>query len=116
MSKSAQADDDGVEEEGEDSGEIETAYDDDEERLKGLVWGLKVEEDAKEKAAKELRLSRAELAKRKENRGEGHSGPALVSILGASGKVDVERAQAVLNRRKNGEEGRGSQQRRDCLP
>lgn len=58
-----------------------------------------------EKAAKELRLHRAELAKRKKNRGEGRSGPALDSILGASGKVDVERAQAVLSAEKTARRG-----------
>ena len=62
--ESARADDDEqAEEEGEDKHEIEAADDDaPEERLKGLVWGLKVEEDAKEKAAKELRLHRADMS------------------------------------------------------
>ena len=50
-------------------------------------------------------MHRAELAKRKENRGEGRSGPALDSILGASGKVDVERAQAVLSAEKTARRG-----------
>jgi len=43
------------------------------------------------------------------NRNEGRSGPALNSILGAEGKAEVERAQAVLIAEKTatrGEEGK----------
>jgi len=62
-------------------------------------------------------VHRAELAKRKVNRNNGHSGPALNSIVGPNGQVDVGLAKDVrAHRRENGEEGRGRQQRRNCRP